>query len=92
MPYDKGHDAHTATHQAARYGLRKGMARVALQHKTGVRPATDVRGKPMRAMEMAERHSTSTLQRWANGYSQTVIGSGMDFCKTCHRIPQACAC
>lgn len=69
MPFDKGRDAHTRQHQAARFHLRQGMARVALDHKLGIRTAHDFTGQPLKAMEMAERHSVSTLQRWAHGYA-----------------------
>jgi len=87
------HDAHTRAHQAARYRLRKGMAEVALQHKTGKRPAADHRGVSLKyATEMAERHSIHTLSRWAAGSSTTVVGSGMDFCPVCHRVPEVCQC
>jgi len=69
------------------------MAEVALQHKTGKRPATDHRGVPLtHATEMAERHSINTLSKWADGSSTTVVGSGMDFCPVCHRVPEVCQC
>ena len=77
MPYERGrHDRHTTQHQAARYSLRKGMARMALAHKTGKQQAMDSRGAPMRyAVEMAERHGVKKLQAWANG--ATVVGLAM---------------
>ena len=73
--YDKGrHDTHTKTHQAARYHLRAGMAKVALQAKAEGRPAVDSRGTPLRyANEMAQRHNTKTLARWAANRRKTLI-------------------
>lgn len=67
--YDRGrHDQHTQLHQESRYWLRQGMARVALRTKLSGKPEVDARGTPLKySNEMAERHSTTTIQRWADG-------------------------
>ena len=71
--FNRGRDQHTQQYQDARYRLRKGMAKVALRHKLGAHQARDAHGHPLRAVEMAERHSTHTLQGWANGYSTVTV-------------------
>lgn len=63
--FDRGHDQHTDAHQAARYKLRAGMAKAALKMKRE-RMINDAYGRPLSlAKEMAERHSTKTLETWA---------------------------
>ena len=74
--FDKDrYDRHTQQHQEARYRLRAGMAKVAHAHKRGHRQAVDAYGHPMKAQEMAERHSERTLERWARERSPKVIVS-----------------
>lgn len=92
--YDKGrHDGHTRQHQQARRHLKQGMAKVALRARVEGQPATDCVGRPLLyANEMAERHSARTLERWAKGHTILAIGTGMDFCPTCHRVPEHCRC
>ena len=95
MSYDRGrYDRHTAQHQRARYHLRAGMARVALEAKVIGKPAEDSVGRPLLyANEMSQRHGVNTLQRWADGRSTaTVLVSGMAFCSRCKRVPTACRC
>lgn len=58
---------------AARYKLRAGMAKTALRLKHS--KLTDAYGKPLRAQEMADRHSTKTLSRWAKNKSKRIIVS-----------------
>lgn len=69
--FDRGrHDRHTDAHQASRRALRKGMAYVALQQRVTGKTATDGTGRPLQyADEMAQRHNTRTLDRWAKGWS-----------------------
>ena len=57
----------------ARRHLRAGIARVALRHKRS-RSVVDSYGKPLsRAVEMAERHSTKTLERWTRKDQRRVM-------------------
>lgn len=83
--FNRGHDAHTQQYQDARYRLRKGMAKVALREKLGIRRAVDSRGQPMRAQEMAERHSLTTLERWARGWSGDRMKPTKVWCQVCKR-------
>lgn len=58
---------------AAKYRLRKGMAKVAqLEQATGKRK-TDAYGRALRASEMAQRHSKKTVAQWAKGYKKTYV-------------------
>lgn len=80
-------------HTESRYWLRQGMAKVALEAKVTGKPAEDSVGRPLLyANEMAQRHSTSQIQRWAKGYRKVSGFAGMDFCPFCHRIEEACRC
>ena len=48
--------------------MRAGIARVALKAKLTGKPEVDFVGKPLvYANEMAERHSLTTIGRWADG-------------------------
>ena len=75
MPYTKGrHDAHRRKEDESRYWLRAGMARVALKAKIEGRPEVDARGAPLYySNRMAQGHSASTLEKWANGKRTTVV-------------------
>lgn len=94
MPFERGrHDRHTQQHQRARYHLRTGMAKVALEAKVNGTAPVDSVGTPLHyASEMMERHSTTTLVRWARGVKTVTSVGGMAFCKTCQRVPKACRC
>ena len=91
MPFDRGRDPHTRRHTADRYALRAGMAYTALRHKDQ-RPITASDGQPMPHEEMAERHSRRQLSKWAADTRPVTVTGGMDFCPTCHRVPDACTC
>ena len=94
-PYGKQgrHHRLNQQHTAARYHLRAGIARVALEAKVTGKPAEDSVGRPLLySNEMAQRHSASQLERWADGPSPMALSSGMDFCSRCHRVPEACRC
>ena len=75
MPVNQGrHDRDTQAHQAARYRLRTGMARVALQIQDGRDDGRDAAGRPLTyATEMAQRHSRATLTKWARNARKTVV-------------------
>ena len=92
--YDKGrHDAHTRQNQKARYHLRAGIAKVALEAKRDGKPAEDCVGRPLQfANEMAERHNTKQLVQWSKGYKPAGFVGGMEFCPTCHKVPKFCEC
>ena len=94
MPYDLGrHDGHTRAHQHARYRLRGGIARMAIQAKVEGKPVEDSVGRPMKyCNEMADRHGLKTLEKWARGATMSALAAGMDFCSRCHRVPEACRC
>lgn len=80
-------------HEAARYHLRGGMARVALEARVTGKPAEDSVGRPLLyANEMAQRHNAGTLEKWAAGRSTRGAFQGMMFCRRCKRVPQACQC
>lgn len=85
-------------HTKARYHLRAGMSKVALQAKLEGKPAEDSVGRPLLyANELAERHGAAQLARWAKGgdTTTTVVGlfGGMDFrCPACHRLTKTCRC
>jgi|SRR3990167_638966 len=94
-PYGNMGRHHRLNHQhtAARYHLRAGIARVALEAKVSGKPAEDSVGRPLLySNEMAQRHSASTLERWADGHSTTGAFEGMAFCRRCKRVPEACWC
>lgn len=58
----------------SRYQMRKGMAKVALRSKANGTPELDSRGVPMfYANRMADGHSISTIEKWANGESQKAV-------------------
>ena len=51
----------------SRLQMRAGMARTALRAKYTGAPEVDCQGRKLKfANEMAERHGTHTLQRWAH--------------------------
>ncbi len=90
------HDQLRQGRDAAMYGLRRGMARAALAHKAGAVEMKDAYGRKMHAADMAERHSVKQLQAWAGqrqapSHKPFLLG-GMEFCKTCHRVPEWCGC
>ena len=94
-PYGKAgrHHKLNQQHTAARYHLRAGIARVALEAKVTGKPAEDSVGRPLLyANEMAQRHSAGQLERWANGHRKVLGIGGMEFCKRCHRVPRYCRC
>ena len=92
--FDRGrHDRHTARHQASRYHLRQGMAKLALKTKVDGQPMVDTAGRPfLYCNEMAERHNTKTIEKWARGVKTLAVQGGMEFCPQCHRVPKACRC
>ena len=97
-PYGKmgRHNKLNQQHQKSRFHLRAGIARVALEAKVTGKPAEDSVGRPLLyANEMSQRHSASTLEKWANGgdrsLSSAMVG-GMDFCSRCKRLPDYCRC
>ena len=60
----------------ARYVMRAGMARVAERMKAGDPYQTSVYGQQLpHAKEMAERHSSKTLDAWKRGEKKAVIGN-----------------
>ena len=94
-PYYKTgrHNKLNQQHTKARYHLRSGMARVALEAKVTGKPAEDSVGRPLLyANELAERHGAGQLERWANGNKTVAVIGGMDFCESCHRVPEYCKC
>ena len=96
-PYGKQgrHHKLNQQHTAARYHLRAGIARVALEAKVTGKPAEDSVGRPMLySNEMAQRHSASQLEKWADDRrSSTAVFSGMEFrCPQCKRSTKQCRC
>lgn len=83
------HRDHTAPQDQdwGRRRLRAGCAKAALDIK---RRGWD--GTGLRASAMAEGHSERTLERWAEQRGAVVMSSGMDFCRRCHKVPEACRC
>mgnify|MGYP001570113810 CR=1 FL=1 len=54
-----------------------GMARVALRTKVTGEKKLDARGKPFKwSNEMAQGHSSKTLERWSKGRRTIAVGFG----------------
>ena len=81
-------------HTESRYWLRQGMAKVALEAKVTGKPAEDSVGRPLKyANELAERHSTSQIQRWAKDHRPVGGFAGMEFrCARCHHLKRRGKC
>ena len=80
MAYDKGrHDRHTAANQKARFHLRGGMARMALEAKRSGKPVEDSVGRPLAyCNEMADRHGHKTLEKWVRASDRpAMVGMSM---------------
>ena len=94
MPYNKGrHCRHTAAEQASRYNLRQGMAKVALEAKVSGKPELDCAGRPLLyANQMARQCGQRTIEKWARGVKPVAVVGGMDFCPSCHKVPEFCDC
>ena len=86
--FDKGrHDKHRQLDDQCRWRLRKGMAKVALSEQITGKPAVDSYGHPLRAHEMAQRHSMTQVERWARGWSGAVIlKPSSRWCPTCKKL------
>lgn len=67
-------DQRVRNEDEARYRLRRGMAKVAQMEKATGKPRTDAYGRPLRgAHELAERHSSKTIAKWAKGRRTTYV-------------------